>query len=46
MGEDLGDDFREVVERLEGGDDPEAIERDLGGPGGSGGMGGSGGWLD
>ena len=37
MGEDLGDEFREVVNRLEAGEDPEEIEKtmpDLAGPGG------------
>ncbi len=37
MGEDLGDEFREVVDRLEAGEDPEEIEKsipNLGGPGG------------
>ena len=36
MGEDLGSDFNEVVDRLEAGEDPESIEKsmpDLGGPG-------------
>ena len=35
MGEDLGDEFNEVVDRLEAGEDPEAIEQsmpDLTGP--------------
>ncbi len=34
MGEDLGDEFKEVVDRLESGEDPESIEKsmpDLGG---------------
>ena len=45
MGEDLGDEFREVVDRLESGEDPEAIEKDLPdlGMGDAGGMGGMGG---
>ena len=37
MGEDLGDEFREVVDRLEAGEDPEEIEKtmpDLAGAGG------------
>jgi putative FmdB family regulatory protein len=38
MGEDLGDEFHEVVERLEAGESPEAIENAMpdlaGGPGG------------
>ena len=29
MGEDLGDDFNEVVDRLEAGEDPEAIEKSM-----------------
>ena len=36
MGEDLGDEFKEVVDRLEAGEDPESIEQsmpDLGGGG-------------
>ena len=40
MGEDLGDEFNEVVDRLEGGEDPESIESSMpgldapaGGPG-------------
>jgi len=40
MGEDLGDEFREVVDRLEAGEDPEEIEKtmpDLAGAGGGGG---------
>lgn len=39
MGEDLGSEFNEVVDRLEAGEDPEAIEGsmpELGGPGGGG----------
>ena len=43
MGEDLGSEFNEVVDRLEAGEDPEAIEEsmpDLGGAGGGGGGGG------
>jgi putative FmdB family regulatory protein len=39
MGEDLGSEFNEVVDRLEAGEDPEAIEGsmpELGGPGGAG----------
>lgn len=45
---DLGPEFEEVVDRLEAGQDPEAIERDMpdllgeGGAGGPGGLGGSG----
>lgn len=38
MGEDLGSDFNEVVDRLESGEDPESIEKsmpDLGGSGGA-----------
>lgn len=38
MGEDLGSDFNEVVDRLEAGEDPELIEKsmpDLGGSGGA-----------
>ncbi|MCB9077096.1 MAG: zinc ribbon domain-containing protein [Anaerolineaceae bacterium] len=38
MGEDLGSDFNEVVDRLEAGEDPESIEKsmpDLGGSGGA-----------
>ncbi len=38
MGEDLGDDFDEVVDRLEAGEDPESIEKsmpELGGGGAS-----------
>lgn len=31
MGEDLGHEFDEVVDRLEAGEDPEAIEQSLGG---------------
>lgn len=37
MGEDLGGEFNEVVDRLEAGEDPESIEQsmpELGGPGG------------
>ena len=37
LGEDLGDEFNEVVDRLESGEDPESIEQsipDLGGAGG------------
>lgn len=40
MGEDLGDEFKEVVDRLETGEDPESIEQsmpELGGAGGAGG---------
>ncbi|MDH3675968.1 MAG: zinc ribbon domain-containing protein, partial [Anaerolineae bacterium] len=40
MGEDLGSEFNEVVDRLEAGEDPEAIEEsmpELGGAGGGGG---------
>ena len=40
MGEDLGSEFSEVVDRLEAGEDPEAIEEsmpELGGAGGGGG---------
>lgn len=49
---DLGPEFEEVVDRLEAGQDPEEIEKDmpdllgeddLGGPGGPGGLGGGGG---
>ena len=29
MGEDLGDDFKEVVDRLEAGEDPESIEQSM-----------------
>jgi hypothetical protein len=29
MGEDLGSEFNEVVDRLEAGEDPEAIERSM-----------------
>lgn len=29
MGEDLGDEFKEVVDRLEAGEDPEAIEQSM-----------------
>lgn len=40
MGEDLGDEFNEVVSRLEAGEDPEAIEQAMpdlgGGPAGGG----------
>ncbi|MBA3533870.1 MAG: zinc ribbon domain-containing protein [Ardenticatenales bacterium] len=44
MGSDeLGDEFREVVERLESGEDPEAIEADLPNAGGGG---RSNDWLD
>ena len=38
MGEDLGSDFNEMVDRLEAGEDPEEIEKsmpDLGGSGGA-----------
>jgi hypothetical protein len=38
MGEDLGPEFSEVVDRLEAGEDPEAIEKsmpELGGAGGA-----------
>lgn len=38
LGEDLGSEFNEVVDRLEAGEDPESIEQsmpDLGGSGGS-----------
>jgi putative FmdB family regulatory protein len=38
IGEDLGGDFNEVVDRLEAGEDPESIEKsmpDLGGAGGA-----------
>lgn len=40
MGEDLGPEFNEVVDRLEAGEDPESIEQsmpDLAGAGGGGG---------
>lgn len=40
MGEDLGPEFSEVVDRLEAGEDPESIEQsmpELGGAGGAGG---------
>ncbi len=40
MGEDLGPEFSEVVDRLEAGEDPESIEQsipELGGAGGTGG---------
>ncbi|MBN1992543.1 MAG: zinc ribbon domain-containing protein [Anaerolineae bacterium] len=39
MGEDLGDEFNEVVDRLEAGEDPDSIEKsmpDLGGAGAGG----------
>ena len=35
MGEDLGPEFDEVVDRLEAGEDPESIDSSLG-PGGAG----------
>ena len=35
MGEDLGDEFKEVVDRLEAGEDPEAIEQSVPGLGGA-----------
>ena len=34
MGEDLGPEFSEVVDRLEAGEDPESIESSLGSSGG------------
>jgi len=44
LGEDLGPEFNEMVDRLESGEDPESIERSLGtGEGGEGGEGGTGG---
>jgi putative FmdB family regulatory protein len=49
MGEDLGSEFNEVVDRLEAGEDPEAIEEsmpDLGGAGGGGGGGAADDWFD
>jgi putative FmdB family regulatory protein len=48
MGEDLGREFNEVVDRLEAGEDPEAIEEsmpELGGAGGGGG-GAADDWFD
>ena len=47
-GEDMGDTFNEVVNRLESGQDPDAIERDIPelGSDGGGGMGGLGGFGD
>jgi hypothetical protein len=42
MGEDLGPEFDEVIGRLEAGQDPEEIERDLPGIGGEGEMGAGG----
>jgi putative FmdB family regulatory protein len=48
MGEDLGSEFNEVVDRLEAGEDPEAIEEsmpELGGAGGGGG-GAADDWFD
>lgn len=47
-GEDMGDTFNEVVSRLESGQDPDAIERDIPelGSDGGGGMGGLGGFGD
>ena len=47
MGEDLGDEFKEVVDRLESGEDPEAIEQsmpELGGTG-TGGAGADDDWF-
>ncbi len=49
LGEDLGEEFNEVVDRLESGEDPESIESsmpDLGGADDMGGMGGMGGGMD
>jgi putative FmdB family regulatory protein len=40
MGEDLGPEFHEVVDRLESGQDPEEIEKAIPDLGGDGGMGG------
>lgn len=37
MGEDLGDEFNEVVDRLEAGEDPESIEQSMPEMGGAGG---------
>jgi putative FmdB family regulatory protein len=36
MGEDLGDEFKEVVDRLEAGEDPESIEKSMPEMGGAG----------
>lgn len=47
MGEDLGDEFKEVVDRLESGEDPDSIEKSMPGLGGD--MGGGGAaddWLE
>ncbi len=35
MGEDLGPEFSEAVDRLEAGEDPESVESSLGGEGGN-----------
>lgn len=44
VGEDLGQEFNEVVDRLESGEDPESIESSLALPDDVGGMGDSGGF--
>lgn len=46
LGEDLGPEFNETVDRLEAGEDPESIERDLGDADGLGAGEGSAGLLD
>jgi putative FmdB family regulatory protein len=46
MGEDLGDDFNEVVDRLEAGEDPESIEKSMPELGGVGAGGADDDWFD
>ena len=45
IGEDLGSEFNEVVDRLEAGEDPESIEKSLPDMGGSGAGGASDDWF-
>ena len=46
MDEDLGDDFNEVVDRLEAGEDPESIEKSMPELGGAGAGGADDDWFD
>jgi putative FmdB family regulatory protein len=46
VGEDLGDDFDEVVDRLEAGEDPESIEQSMPELGGAGSGGADDDWFD
>ncbi len=45
MGEDMGPEFNEMVDRLESGESPEEIEKTMPGLGGDEGMGGLGGGM-